>query len=328
MRQAMIIINQILRLLISTLLVVCSVSSQAQVYPSQPIKLVVHTGPASATDILARRTATSLGPLLGRAVVVDNKPGGSGAIAASFVARAQADGYTLFFGTTQTQAVNPHLIDALSYDPLKDFVPVARLYSVNMILVVRASMPVNTIEELLKWLKENPEKANFGSTGFGTSSHLPAAYLSNLTGIKITHIPYNNPGQLMTDVTSGQVAMLFYPPEGVKSFIDSGALKPLAWTGEKRSAIFPQTPTMLERNFKDFTFGAWFGVFAPAGTQPAIVAKLSELLGKVVLEPTLIQSVLAGGAQMNYAPAAEFNPFTKTEYERMRYITSQVGKKD
>lgn len=178
------------------------------------------------------------------------------------------------------------------------------------------------------WLKANPGKANFGSTGFGTASHLPGAYLSKLTGVRITHVPYNNPGQMMTDLIRGEVTMLFYPPEGVKGFIDSGALRPLAWTGDSRSATFPNVPTMRELDFQNFTFGAWYGVFAPAGTPPAVVAKLSEALGKVVRDPVVVQGVTAGGAQVDYAPAPELEKFMRTEYERFRHIASLVGKKD
>ncbi|MDO8279698.1 MAG: tripartite tricarboxylate transporter substrate binding protein [Burkholderiaceae bacterium] len=311
-----------------TVFAAASSAALAQSYPTQPIKLVVPYGAGSATDILARRTGAVLSTLLGQGVIVDNKAGGSGAIGASFAARAPADGYTLFFGTTQTQSVNPHLLDTMSYDPLKDFVSVARLYSVGTILVVSSALPVKSIEELMVWLKANPGKANFGSTGFGTASHLPGAYLSKLSGVKITHVPYNNPGQLMTDLTRGEVTMLFYPPEGVKGFIDSGALKPLAWTGDSRSATFPNVPTMRERNFPNFTFGAWYGVFAPTGTPPAIVARLSEALGRVVRDPAVVQGVTGGGAQVDYAPAAELEKFMKTEYERFRQIASMVGKKD
>ena len=264
----MILIKRLQGLFVAALAAAAFTTVLAQTYPAQLIKVVVPYGAGSATDILARRTAASLGTLLGQNVIVDNKAGGSGAIGASFAARAPADGYTLFFGTTQTQSVNPHLLDSMSYDPLKDFVSVARLYSVGTILVVSSSLPIKTVEELMAWLKANPGKANFGSTGFGTASHLPGAYLSKLTGVKITHVPYNNAGQMMTDVMRGEVTMLFYPPEGVKSFIDSGALRPLAWTGDSRSATFPNVPTMRELDFQNFTFGAWYGVFAPAGTPP------------------------------------------------------------
>ncbi len=317
-----------LKALLITATFAASGVTSAQTYPSQPIKVVVPYGAGSATDILARRTGISLGSLLGQGIVVDNKAGGSGAIGASFAARAPADGYTLFFGTTQTQSVNPHLLDSMSYDPMKDFVSVARLYSVGTILVVSSSLPVKTVEELITWLKANPGRANFGSTGFGTASHLPGAYLSKLTGVKITHVPYNNPGQLMTDLTRGEVTMLFYPPEGVKGFIDSGALRALAWTGDTRSATFPNVPTMRERDFQNFTFGAWYGVFAPAGTPPAVVTLLSDALAKVVRDPTVVQGVTGGGAQIDFAPAPELEKFMKTEYERFRHITSLVGKKD
>jgi len=321
-------IKHIQGLLFAATIAVIYTTASAQSYPTQPIKVIVPYGAGSATDILARRTGASLTSLLGQAVVVDNKAGGSGAIGASFAARAPADGYTLFFGTTQTQSVNPHLLETMSYDPMKDFVSVARLYSVGTILVVSSSLPIKTVEELLSWLKANPGKANFGSTGFGTASHLPGAYLSKLTGVKIAHVPYNNPGQLMTDLIRGEVTMLFYPPEGVKGFIDSGALRPLAWTGDSRSATFPNVPTMRERDFQNFTFGAWYGVFAPAGTPPAVVAKLSEALGKVARDPVVVQGVTNGGAQVDYAPAAELEKFVKTEYERFRQIASMVGKKD
>ena len=301
--------------------------AQAQSWPTQPIKLVVPYGAGSATDILARRVAAPLGQALGQAVVVDDKAGASGTIGAAYVAKAPADGYTLFFGTTQTQSVNMHLLDSMPYDPMKDFASLGRLFNAGTVLVVSAALPVNSLEELLAFIKANPKRANFGSTGFGTASHLPGAYWAKMAGINLTHVPYNNAGQLLTDLMRGEITLLFYPPDGVRSHIDSGALKVLAWTGVSRSPQYPNAPTMIERSYPNFIFGAWYAMFAPAGTPQAVVGKIAEALKKVVQEPKFVQDVAVSGASLYYAPPEELDAFVKTESERFRHIAVMIGAK-
>lgn len=302
-------------------------ASHAQNYPGQPIRMVVPYGAGTATDILARRLAAPLGTVLGQGVVIDNKAGASGNIALTYAARAPADGYTLLFGTTQTQSVNPHVLQNISYDPLKDFVSIGRVFNNGVMLVISSALPVTSVEELVAWLKANPSKANYGSTGVGTAAHLPAAYMAKLIGVNLTHVPYNNLGQLLSDVARGEVTMLFYTADGVKGFVDAGNLRPLAWTGPGRHPQFPAVPTMIERNYKDFLFGAWYGVFAPAGTPRPVVTKLADALRQVVNDPKFVSEIAATGATLYYAPALEMDAFIKTEYERFRQVISVIGMK-
>ncbi len=300
--------------------------AQAPAYPSQqPIRLVVPYGAGTATDVLARRLAAPLGTAMGQSIVVDNKGGASGNIALSYVAKAPADGYTLLFGTTQTQSVNPHVLLNMSYDPLKDFVSIGRVFNNGVMLVVSSSVPVNTVEELIAYLKANPSKANYGSTGVGTAAHLPSAYLGKVAGLNLIHAPYTGVGQLMTDLVRGEITMLFYTADGVRGFVDAGTLKPLAWTGPTRHPLFPNVPTMVERNFNDFIFGAWYAVFAPAATPRAVVTKAADALRQVVNDPKFIKDIAATGATLYYAPASEMDGFVKTEHERFRQIISTIG---
>ena len=298
---------------------------QAQTWPSQPIKLVVPYGAGTATDVLARRLAAPLGAALGQSVVVENKAGASGNIALSFVAKAPADGYTLLFGTTQTQAVNPHVLLNISYDPLRDFVSVGRVFNNGVMLVTSSTLPVTTLEELIAYLKANPGKANYGSTGVGTAAHLPAAYLSMVVGVNMTHVPYTNVGQMMSDVIRGEISVLFYTADGVRGFVEAGTLKALAWTGPTRHPLFPNAPTMLERNYNDFLFGAWYGLFAPSGTPSAVVTKAAESLRQVVQDPKFVRDIAATGATLYYAPAAEMDTFVKAEHERFRKVIGAIG---
>ncbi len=301
-------------------------SAVADNYPQQPIKLVVPYGAGSATDLLARRVAVPLATVLGQGVVVENRAGANATLGPAFVAKAAPDGYTLLFGNTQTNAVNPSLVDNPPYDATKDFASVARLFSTATILVVSAGLPVQNVEELLAWLKANPKRANFGSTAFGTVSHLPSAYLSKTSGIPMIHVPYNNTGQLMTDLARGELAMLFYPPDGVKGFIESGALKPLAWSGAKRSPQFPHVPTMTELGYKNFVFEAWYAMFAPKGTPAAVVTKLSESLGKILSDPKFVQDFSSGSSTLFFASAPETELFVRQEQERFKQITQLIDK--
>jgi tripartite-type tricarboxylate transporter receptor subunit TctC len=300
--------------------------SIAQTYPRQPIKLVVPYGAGSATDLLARRVAAPLSEVLGQGVVVENRAGANATLGTTYVAKSAPDGYTLLFGTTQTHAVNPNLLDNVPYDSLKDFQSVARMFNTGTVLVVSASLPVNNLEQLLAWIKANPKRANFGSTAYGTVSHLPSAYLSKISGMPMTHIPYNNAGQLMTDLARGEITMLFYPPDGVKAFIEAGTLKPLAWSGSKRHPQFSQVPTMIELGYPDFVFEAWYAIFAPAGTPPGVIHHLDEALSKVVKEPKFVQDVSAGSSVLYFAQASEMDQFLRAEVARFKRIASMIDK--
>jgi len=303
-----------------------SLSGFAQSYPTQPIKIVVPYGAGSATDILARKIAFPLGVVLGQSVFVENKAGANAVIGASYAAHANPDGYTILFGNTQTNAVNPQLVPNLSYDALKDFTPVARLFYSGTILVVSSKLPVNNLEELLAYVKSNPKHANFGSTAYGNVSHLPSAYLSKLASIPMTHIPYNNAGQLMTDLARGEVTMLFYPPEGVKSFIDSGIMKPLAWSGETRNPQFPNIPTMIELGYKNFNIGAWYALFAPTGTSNAVIQKLYDSINKVFHDPKFIQDMSNGSTNLFLGDPKETDAFVNQEQNKFKLITSIIDK--
>jgi tripartite-type tricarboxylate transporter receptor subunit TctC len=232
----------------------------------------------------------------------------------------------LLFGNTQTHAVNPNLMDPAPYDAVKDFTSVARLFNTGTILVVSSSLPVNSLDELLAWIKANPKRANFGSTAYGTVSHLPSAYWSKVVGVPLTHVPYNNAGQLMTDLARGEVTLLFYPPDGVKAFIEAGTLKPLAWSGNKRHPHYAQVPTMIELGYKDFVFEAWYALFAPAGTPAAVINRLNEALVKVVKEPKFVQDVAAGSSVLYFAEAAEMDAFLKAENNRFKRIATLIDK--
>lgn len=300
--------------------------AMADNYPQQTIKLVVPYGAGSATDLLARKVASPLAAALGQGVVVENRAGANATLGPAFVAKAAADGHTLLFGNTQTNAVNPNLVDNPPYDATKDFASVARLFNTGTLLVVSAGLPVQNVEELLAWLKANPKRANFGSTAFGTVSHLPSAYLSKSLGIPMMHVPYNNTGQLMTDLARGELAMLFYPPDGVKGFIDSGALKPLAWSGAKRSPQFPNVPTMTELGYKNFVFDAWYAMFAPKGTPSAVIAKLSDTLGKILSDPKFVSDFASASSTLYYASAADTDVFVRQEQERFKQIAQMIDK--
>src|SRR4030095_5020494 len=268
----------------------------AQTYPTKPIRLVVPFPPGGATDILARDVAQKLSDAWGQSFVVDNRPGAGGNIGSELVAKAAPDGYTLEMGTVGTHAINASLYAKMPYDHVKDFVPVILVAGVPNVLVVNPSVPVNSVAELIAYAKANPGKLNFASSGNGTSIHLSGELFKVMAGVQITHVPYKGSAPALQDLLGGQVQLMFdnLPPSLPQ--IKAGKLKALAVTSTTRAAALPDVPTMAESGLPGFEASSWFGVLAPAGTPPAIVAKLNAEIGKWLASPEAKEKLAKQGA--------------------------------
>ena len=248
----------------------------AQTFPAKPITFVVPFAAGSATDQLARALGQSITDQTKQAVVVDNKGGASGQIAAAQVARAPADGYTVLITTNTTHAANEHLYKKLSYDPVKDFAPVTGLGKGGQVLVVNASTPYKSVGELLAAAKKNPGKLSFGSGS--SSSRMAGEMLKQLAGVDILHVPYKSNPLAITDLLGGQIDLMITDTSTGVPQVKAGKLRALGYSTQKRSAQLPEVPTLDEAGVKGYDMGYWFAAYVPAGTPAPVVARLNELL--------------------------------------------------
>jgi tripartite-type tricarboxylate transporter receptor subunit TctC len=252
---------------------------------AKPITYVVPFTAGGSTDVVGRTLAEKLQAALKQTVVVDNKPGQGGSIAASFVAKSAPDGYTLFGGTISTHAINASLYKKLSYDPLKDFEPVALVATLPNVLLVDPNLGVNSVAELIALLKKDERKRTFASSGAGTSTHLAGVLFAELIGVPLAHVPYKGTPPAMVDVSSGQVTFMFDQMTAALPLLQSGRLKLLAVTTGKRIPLAPNTPTMIEAGVPGFEMSSWQAVYAPKGTPKPIVQRLHAEIAKALKMP-------------------------------------------
>ena len=251
-------------------------AASAQAYPAKTITFVVPFAAGSATDQLARALGQSISEQTKKAVVIDNKAGASGMLAAQWAARAAPDGYTVLIATNTTQAANEHLYKKLPYHPVTDFAPVTGLGKGGQILVVNANSPYKTVAELLAMARSNPGKLSFGSGS--ASSRVAGELLKQLSGVDILHVPYKSNPLAITDLLGGQIDLMVTDTSTGMPQVKSGKLRALGYSVQKRSVQLPDLPTLAEAGVKGYELGYWFAAYVPAGTPPAVIARLSELL--------------------------------------------------
>ena len=273
-------------------------------YPGKTVTMVVPTAAGGTTDLSARMLAQALGPVLGQTVVVDNKGGGNGNIAASIVKRAEADGYTLLMQYSGYHVISPHITKQKQWDQ-GDFQPVANVISAPQIIVVRADLPVKTLPELIAYAKANPGKLNYASSGNGSLQHVTGAMLEQQGAIKMVHVPYKGTGPALQDLLGGQVDLTFGTAPPFMPHIASGKLRVLAVTGKQRLPSLPDVPTTAEAGYPKVDATSWFAVFAPAGVSKAVVDKLTADIRTVVQSPAFQQKAQEQGATADYQTPAQ-----------------------
>jgi tripartite-type tricarboxylate transporter receptor subunit TctC len=293
-------------------------------YPNRAIKLVVPFPPAGATDVVGRLIAAKLGERLGQAVVVDNKPGAGGSIGSDLVAKSAPDGYTILIATSSTHSIGPSL-QKLPYDPIKDFAPISHVANVPNVLVVSPTLPVNSVKELVALAKAKPGQLNFASSGVGTIVHLNAELFKLISGTDIVHVPYKGTALSIPDVASGNVSMLFDSLASVMPHIKSGKVKPLAVNASKRQALLPELPTLAEAGMPQFDRYTWFGMFAPAGTPPEIVARLQREVVAALQAPDLLERFANVGAEPVGSTPAEFVERIRSDATRWSEVIRKAG---
>lgn len=289
--------------------------TQAQNYPSQPIKLIVPFAAGGPSDVLARSFTQKLGESLGQPIIVDNKPGGGTNIAAEYVARANPDGYTIFLMMVGTQAINKSLYKTLSYDTTKDFAPISLVASSSLMLVANPNVPVKTASELIAYSKANPGKVNFGSSGTGTPLHLGGELFNTEAGTNIVHVPYKGAAPALTDVIGGQIQTAMVGTPAALPFVKNGKLTAIGVTSLKRSVNAPEIPTISE-TLPNFEVELVYALVAPAGTPTNIIATLNKDLIKTLDNPEVKEKLNAKG----------FDVVTSTPSYLGQYINSEVAK--
>ncbi|GAA4322420.1 tripartite tricarboxylate transporter substrate binding protein [Pigmentiphaga soli] len=254
-------------------------------YPSKPIRIVIPFAPGGTVDILGRVLGESLAAKLGQPVVIDNRPGAGGNIAAALVARADPDGYTLFLGSMGTQSMNGSIYSKLTFDPIKDFAPVTRLVNSANLLVVHSSIKAGSVKELIEYLKARPGQINYASAGIGSFNHISAVLFEMMAGVKMTHVPYKSGGQALNSVLAGETQLVFQTIPAAVPYIQSGRLRALAVCSESRHPLFPDLPTASESGLPGFEINTWYGMLVPAGTPRGVIDRLHDALLQILQEP-------------------------------------------
>jgi len=293
-------------------------------WPTKPIRMVIPFSAGGNTDVVARLIAPHIEKAVGQPVVVENRPGAAGNIAADFVARADADGYTLLMGTVGTQAINYAIYKDIRFKPA-DFAPITLVASVPNVLAVTASLPVKSVQELIEYGKKNPGKLSFASSGAGSSIHLSGEMFKSRTGVDMVHVPYKGSAAAVTDLVGGQVHLMFDNLPTSLPFIKNGTLRALAVTSAERSTNLPDVPTMAEAGVPNFEAGSWFGVLAPAGTPAPIVNRIDQAIEKAMADPDMQKRVIELGAVPTVKGPAAFNAFIGTEIEKWKAVVQAAG---
>jgi tripartite-type tricarboxylate transporter receptor subunit TctC len=304
-----------------------SENAQAQEYPNKPIKMIIPFSPGGASDLVGRILQTKLGEVLGQPIIIENKPGASGNIGMEMAAKSAPDGYTLFLGNIGTMAINPALYPNIKVNPLKDFIPITEVVDIPSALVTNTSFPVNTVAELITYLKANPGKFNYASPGSGSANRLQTERFMGLTGTKLAHIPYKGgAGPATVGMIGGETQMMFVTLSSAQEFIKSGRLKGLAVTSPSRMPELPNVPTISEAGFKDLTGGSWQILAVPAGTPRDIVNKLYTATVATMNMPEIRDRLDRQGAIVLTSKSPEAaREFLNNETQRWGKVVKDTG---
>lgn len=291
-------------------------SAQSQTnYPNRPVTMVVPVPPGGILDTVARMVMPSMAQTLGQPVVIDNKAGAGGNIAASFVAKSAPDGYNLLVGYSMFHVGNPSMYPNLSWDPLRDFTPIGMLVVSPHVLAVHPSVPAKNLRELVDLARANPGKLNYATSGNGSVPHVGVELFKQQNNIFITHIPYRGAGPAMLDVVAGNVQMTVATPPSLAGFVQSGKMRPLAVAASKRLALMPDVPTAAEAGFPGFELEAWVALFAPMGTPPAAVQKLTEAVKLAMESPGVRKSAETAGVEIRYMTPTQLDGVVRKDIQ-------------
>jgi tripartite-type tricarboxylate transporter receptor subunit TctC len=312
--------------LLAVLLCASNVGALAQDYPARPVRVLVGFAPGGTVDIVARLVMPKVSEALGQTVIVDNRAGASGNIATELCARAAPDGYTTLL-VNPALAISASAYRRLGYDAMRDLAPVGMVANSSHLLIVHPSLPVHTVKQLIALAKARPGQLNFSSGGQGNADHLPGELLKFMTGIDIVHIPYKGGAPAAADLVAGQVSMYFAGIAVGLPLAKAGRARGLAVTTRRRSPLAPDMPTMDEAGVPGFETALWVGMFAPAGTPPAIVARLNTEVRKAVNAPELRDRLIAIGAEPFAGTPEELGSYLRNEIDKYGKVVRAIGLK-
>jgi tripartite-type tricarboxylate transporter receptor subunit TctC len=316
--------SKLIRGLIACGIAVFAAAAWPQAYPARPINLIVPYPPGGLIDLVARIIQPRLQAELGGSVVIENRSGAGGNVGAEAVVRAAPDGYTLLLGNPSL-GISPHIYPKLSYRPLVDLAYVGLYGTVPNVLVVNPSLPVNSVKELVAYVKKNPGKFNYGSPGYGTSPQMSMELFKGITGTFIVHIPFRGAGPATAALLGGDTQLMFdnLPPQ--VEMIKSGKVRALAVTSLQRSKVFPEVPTLDESGLKGYEVTSWFGLVAPAGTPREIVMRLNQALMRSTSDAKIRDQLIGRGAAVLQGSPEDFLAFVKAEIEKWGPVVKRAG---
>ncbi|HTP62319.1 MAG TPA: tripartite tricarboxylate transporter substrate binding protein [Burkholderiales bacterium] len=303
----------------------CILDAAAQEFPNRPVHIVVPWPPSGNVDITARTVAPALGEALGQQVIVDNRPGAGGTIGSGQVAKSPPDGYTLLLGSSGTISSAPAVFKTISYDPLKDFIAVGAIQYVPIVLTAAPKTPVATYAEFVAYVKTKGSPVSIASAGSGSSNHLAIELLIRQAKLPLLHIPYKGSGPAITDLLGSQVETMMDQLTASIDHIRGGRIKALAVTSLTRSPLLPNVPTLDESGVKGYEAGTYTGIFAPAGTPPAIVAKLHDALRKALGNSGVRERYRSMGADVWEMSQADFDAYVRADVEKWRKVAREAN---
>ena len=298
--------------------------AHAQSWPTKPIKLIVPYPPGGGTDVIARIVQEPLAKELGQQVIIDNRGGAGGSIGSALAAQSPSDGYTVLF-TLSSHTINPAIYTKLPFDTEKDFSSVVTVASLPQILVANPNFPAKTVKEVIEMAKAKPGSISYASVGNGSPGHLAGAMMATDAGVDMTHIPYRGGGPAVTDVMAGQVPLLWVSIPAAAQFVKAGKLRALAVSTVKRSAVFPEVPTMVESGFKGFEVDSWYAMFVPAKTPQAIIDRINKAAVNVLSQPDVKERLLGQGAEAVGDTPAQLSGVVKKEIAKWKQVVKSAN---
>jgi tripartite-type tricarboxylate transporter receptor subunit TctC len=299
--------------------------AEAQSWPTRPVRLISPFAPGGGADITSRAVAQRLSTSLGQQVVVENRGGAGGMIGVDVATKAPADGYTMVMGTIGPIAINPSLYKKMTYDPIRDLIPVSQTANALNVLVVHPSLPAKNVKEMIAIAKARPNQMNYGSSGPGATDHLAGELFNVLAGVKMVHVPYKGGAPAMLDLVAGNVQVVFSTVSTAIAAMESKRVRPLAMTGNQRFELMPELPTVAEAGLKGFEVNNWYGIFLPTGTPKDIVTKLNAEVVKALAAPDVKKRLIEAGIVATSSSPEGFTAYVKAESTKWAKVIKDAG---
>ena len=299
--------------------------AQSGTYPTKPIRFIVANSPGGGLDTVARLVSPVVTAALGQQLIIDNRAGAAGSVAAELLAKSAADGYTIMVGAVGNLAVNPHIYKGLGYDPIRDLAPVTFAVSGSNVLVAHPAVPVASVKDLVALLRAKPGAISYGSSGSGNAGHLAGELFQSMSKTKMVHVPYKGGGPAMAALLGGEVQIVFSSPSTAIPQVKAGKIKGLAVTTLKRSAMLPDLPTVAEAGLPGFETDNWYGVVTVAKTPRPVIDRLNRELGRALENPQIKQALLRSGLEAAPGTPDAFGAYMKAEYEKWGKLIKEVG---